>query len=396
VDRGAPPVRQDVDEAGSARREYPRVLGDAGGPSGGPLLVCLGGLHGNEPCGVLALQRVFARLAEDATGLAGRLIGLAGNRPALAAGERFLDEDLNRIWLPAALDPNAPEPANPSSELTELRGIASELEVLRASPNGRAFLLDLHSTSGGGASFTSLDDTLANRALAFELPVPHVLGLEEELAGTLVSWLNELGIPAIGFESGQHDDPGSVDRAEAAIWVSMETTGVVERGTREEVARALILLEQEHRDAPDVVEVLHRHAVESGDGFVMQPGYVNFQDVDEGELLARDAGGPLHAQRSAKILMPLYQGLGEDGYFLVRSVPAMWLALSARLRRLRADRLLHWLPGVRRDPDRPQTFVVDLRRARVLALQVFHLLGYRRVERNEHSLVMRRRDARPS
>lgn len=379
---------------GIQARDVPRVLGDTGPGERPRLLVVLGGLHGNEPCGVLALQRVFARLAQDRSALLGRLYGLAGNRQALAVGKRYLDDDLNRMWRPENLEASADLDADAPRELLELRDIARALEVLGSVPLEHARFLDVHSTSGGGSAFTSLDDTLANRELAFALPVPHVLGLEEELAGTLVSHLNERGHSAIGFESGQHEDPGSVERAEAAIWIAMEAAGVLARGERAEVDWAREALSRQHAGAPGVVEVIYRHPVALADAFHMSPGFVNFQYVNEGQVLARDRTGELRAGVAGMILMPLYQGQGDDGYFLVRPVRFVWLKLSAVLRRLRADRFLPWLPGVTRAEGRRNTYVVDLRRARVLALQFFHLLGYRRESRSREALIMRRRDPR--
>ncbi|MCP3918864.1 MAG: succinylglutamate desuccinylase/aspartoacylase family protein [bacterium] len=368
-----------------------RVLGDIGKRDGGPVLVCVGALHGNEPSGVLALQCVFEHLERDASGLRGRLIGLVGNRLALAAGERFLDADLNRIWRDGVLDGSS---RTQPREMEEVRELARELEVFSRPEHSRGFVLDLHSTSGGGSCFTTLDDTLANRSLAFAIPVPHVLGLEEELAGTLLSYVNELGVAGIGFEAGQHLDPQTERRAEAAVWIAMEATGVLARGKRAEVARAREFLTHEHAGFPDVVEVRHRHAIRAGDEFTMSPGFRNFQPVELSQLLARDRTGLVTSPIDGLILMPLYQGQGSDGYFIVRRVRGAWLKLSAALRRLRVDPLLSWLPGVQRSPDRSDTFVVDLRRARVLALQVFHLLGYKRIQRTEHSLIMRKRDAR--
>ncbi|MGH9464693.1 MAG: hypothetical protein ACRD0X_03540, partial [Thermoanaerobaculia bacterium] len=73
----------------------PRVLGDAGSAATGPTLLVVAGVHGNEPAGIVATERVFARLALGPA-LQGRLLGLAGNLGALAAGRRYLLEDLNR------------------------------------------------------------------------------------------------------------------------------------------------------------------------------------------------------------------------------------------------------------------------------------------------------------
>jgi hypothetical protein len=48
--------------------------------------------------------------------------------------------------------------------------------------------------------------------------------------------------------------------------------------------------------------------------------------------------------------MPLYQALGDDGFFLVRKVKRFWLTFSALLRKLKVGHYMHLLRGVRRDP----------------------------------------------
>jgi hypothetical protein len=87
----------------------------------------------------------------------------------------------------------------------------------------------------------------------------------------------------------------------------------------------------------------------------------------------------------------LYQSQGADGYFLMREFSTFWLTVSATLRYLRLDSVLHWLPGVARSPDSPHTLVINRRVARWLALQVFHLLGYRRRRMDGETLIMTRR-----
>ena len=50
------------------------------------------------------------------------------------------------------------------------------------------------------------------------------------------------------------------------------------------------------------------------------------------------------------------------------------------------------LPGVERHPERPSAFVVDRKIARWMALELFHLLGFRRVGAKGRFVVMGRRD----
>lgn len=374
----------------------PRVIGELRGPQEGATLLVSGSLHGNEPAGALALDRVFNRLeAAGLTKVRGRMVGLLGNRQALAKGRRFLQHDLNRFWVMDRIERLRGRTGPLEAEAEELRELDQEVERLLREGEGRpVYLLDLHTTSGQGPAFANLDDTLANRRFALHFPVPLVVGIEEELAGTFTNYLSERGVITLGFEAGQHDDPTSVDRAEAAIWIALEAAGILPRGSRPEAAEARRILATNRGDLPHVVEIRHRQAIRPGSGFVMQPGYRNFQAVEADELLAQDARGEIRADFSSRILMPLYQELGEEGFFLVRPVWKFWLDLSAGLRRRRVERYLHLLPGVKavpREPGQPERFTVDRRYARWLALELFHLLGFRRRRELGRYLMMIRR-----
>jgi len=360
------------------------------------MLVCMGGLHGNEPAGVFALRRVFQALVDRAHDMHGSFVALSGNGRSLARNERYIDADLNRIWTRERVTELRESREPRGSEEEELLDIDGVLAKIVPTARGPVSFIDLHSTSGGGPSFSLLDDTLANRRLAFSLPVTHVLGLEEELSGTFLGFLNDQGYAATGYECGQHSDPASIDRAEAAVWVLLEGAGVLPPGAFAEVAAARAYLTAESASLPDVVEVRYRHHISPGDAFVMRPGFANFQAVSQGEGLADSALGEISAWLPGMILMPLYQSKGEDGFFIVRSVHLFWLWLSMIMRRLRAERFMHRLPGVCKDPEHPGQLLVDTGRARWLALQLFHLLGFRRRRGRNRTLRMSRRVDTPS
>lgn len=379
---------------------WPRCLGRAVGRAAAtsPVLFVTGGMHGNEPAGVLALRQVFRSLAADDTGLLGEVVGFTGNRKALRRGVRFLRHDLNRCWTPDRVEAVRLTTGPLEAEDDEMQALEREIRaVLERAPRGGAFALDLHTTSGPGPSFAILDDTLPNREFAMDVPVPLVVGIEEELAGTVTHHLHDEGFRVFGFEAGQHDDATSVDRAAAAVWLAMEIAGVLEKDVRPEVSEARELLERTTGELPHVVEVRYRHPVAPTDDFQMRTDrgdgekFKNFDPVQAGQILARDKRGPIHAPENGMVLMPLYQLQGEDGFFLVRPLRPAWLRLSARLRRMNAERLLPWLPGVERHPELEDTFVVDRRWARFLARELFHLLGYRRRGPMGRFLIMTRR-----
>ena len=99
----------------SAAPRVGRELGtwDDGRP--GPTLLVMAGVHGNEPAGVLAVQRVLGHLQERELPIDGRIVAFAGNLGALAAGQRFLARDLNRGWGEAAIAVLAARPAEQRS-----------------------------------------------------------------------------------------------------------------------------------------------------------------------------------------------------------------------------------------------------------------------------------------
>jgi hypothetical protein len=89
--------------------------------------------------------------------------------------------------------------------------------------------------------------------------------------------------------------------------------------------------------------------------------------------------------------MPLYQTQGEDGYFLMREFSGLWLKLSAILRLLHFDSMLRLLPGVKHSSEDPNTLIINRRIARWFALQVAHLVGFRKRRLDGETLIVTRR-----
>ena len=373
--------------------EEERLIGWVRGRDSGPMLLCIGGLHGNEGAGVAALEDVVERLESRASAMRGDFVALRGNVRALRAGKRFLRYDLNRAWGvggPLHTDMGATQGGEEDAEVVELLEV---LERVRSAARGHLYLLDLHTTSGGGGAFTTVGDSLDNRAFASAVPVPLVLGLEELVEGTLVGRLSEEGWTTAVFECGQHTEPEARTRAAAAIWILVRQAGLLEPAAVPEADAGHEALSREYGRLPKFLEMRYRHPVHEGDGYRTLPGLLNFQTVARGDVLGEDRAGQVTAPETGRILMPLYQEQGEDGFFVVREFSRMWLSVSKALRRLGVARVVHWLPGVSRDPAVPGALVANRRVARWFALELFHLLGYRRhlEERNRLVVVQRRR-----
>src|SRR6185503_11445889 len=140
----------------------PRVLGvhPSRGPRRGTLLLVVGGLHGNEPAGVRAIRTVFAEIEHRGLEVTGRIVGLVGNARALAQGKRFLATDLNRLWTDERLAGlRASDDPVRDSETLEQCALMEAFDEHMPGEWDRIVLLDLHSTSAGGAPFTIISDT---------------------------------------------------------------------------------------------------------------------------------------------------------------------------------------------------------------------------------------------
>ena len=370
-----------------------RILARLVGQSAGPTLVAVTGIHGNEPAGLAAAERIVAWLERERPELSGELVFLAGNLQALERKQRFIDVDLNRQWTPAKLAELAAGTAADGApvERFEQRALLAALREAAERARGPLHFIDLHTSSATGPPFLTVGDTLRNRRFARSIPLPLILGLEEQVDGALLELLNNYGFVTLGVEAGRHDDPRSIDCHEAVLWLALVATGLLSAAHAPELEPYRARLREASRNVPPVIEVWHRHPIADTDRFRMREGFVNFMPIRRGELLADDRRGSVRAPADGLILFPLYQGQGEDGFFLARAVHPFWLSVSALLRKLRGDVLVRYLPGVRTDPTDSAVLIVDTRVARLVPLEIFHLLGFRKVRQVGASLVVSRR-----
>jgi hypothetical protein len=358
-----------------------RVIGQYGSGDG-PVVVVIAGVHGNEPAGVYAILDLLDSLNETSPDFCGKVIGLAGNLAALKNNVRYIDRDLNRMWIrenvEAAYDPALLNESQPRcAELDEVRALYDVIKGIMANETGPFHFVDLHTTSSVSPPFIPFDDTLSNRNFVEHFPVPGILGIEEFLPGTLLSYMTRYNVVAIGYEAGQHREPSSIGFHHAMLALCLEKAGCVARENFPVLAEHEETLRKRAEGLQGFYEVRYRYAIEEGEGFRMLPGFTSFQPVSRMQPLAENNQGSIKAQENGRIFMPLYQAQGNDGYFLIRPIARFWLKLSKVLRRWRAERVLTWLPGVRRLQDEQNTVTVNTRIAKFKVREFLHLLGYR-------------------
>ena len=277
------------------------LVGDHGDSAAGPTLVVVAGLHGNERAALEALESLHRRLARRGGGMAGRVVLMVGNRGALAAGRRFLDTDLNRIWT----DPQSLEGVGREAE--ERRELGAAFDHIAEAACGPPHCLDLHTSSAPSPPFVvGLEG--ASRLLAEAVGAPVVLGFDRFLDGMMISALAAEGWRAAAFEvgEGRHDGARVLARGAASV---MAWLGLPGEGTagRESLAEGEV--------SPEL-EVVYRHAIPPGAHFEMRPGWSTFDAVAADQLLAHQDGAPVRAPLAGRLLLPRYQDHGADGFFI--------------------------------------------------------------------------------
>ncbi|MEZ5931127.1 MAG: succinylglutamate desuccinylase/aspartoacylase family protein [Alphaproteobacteria bacterium] len=168
----------------------------------GPHVMISAVVHGNEPCGAVALDWLFRN---DVRPVRGKLSLGFMNIAAYQAFDRenptatrWIDEDFNRLWDLSTLDGD-----RQSSELTRAREVRPWMETVD-------MLLDLHSMQRCQTPLMISGPLDKGRALARQLGTPaHIVSDPGHAAGKRMRDFEGFGDPASAknatlFEAGQH------------------------------------------------------------------------------------------------------------------------------------------------------------------------------------------------
>jgi len=353
---------------------FKRIIAKIEGKSSGPNIVFFAGIHGNEGAGVQALRETLLKIEHE--NVRGTIYGIAGNLKALSLNLRYIDSDLNRLWTIDNLN-NISQKEIFNAEEEELIELSNVLKEILESNQEPFYFIDLHTTSSKTLPFITINDSMINRKFSKQFPVPIVLGIEEYLNGPVLSYINQLGYVSLGFESGQHEDPEAISNAKAFIYLTLFYSGCIEKHNIQNLNIYYKLLQSASRKISDIFEVIYLHKIEDGDSFKMLNRLDSFQKIKKGTKIAISNNTVIKSKFNAKIFMPLYQKIGQEGFFIIKKIHPFILRLSSALRKFRIDSILVLLPGISWENKQKHVLLVNLKTARFLAKEFFHLFGYR-------------------
>lgn len=218
--------------------------------AGSPRVAIVGGIHGDEPAG----EAIVEQLIDDLTVDDGTVQLLLANEPALDAGKRYTETDLNRTF-----------PGDPDGDAYETV-LADRLVTLL---EGADAILALHTSQSAPPPFAIYSEmTDSVRRTVSGMPVEYVVDAGSLRSTTLDSVLDH----TVSIEAGKQGSQQAVEFGRKCARAFLRAHGVLQDqqptfGTKQRVAA--------HEEVPKGGGVPHVY-------------YQNFQPIPQGEVFARD------------------------------------------------------------------------------------------------------------
>lgn len=253
---------------------------------GGPCVVIIGSLHGNERVGKKVIDQLLAELPKNK--IYGEIFLILGNPKAYSKNVRFIDSDLNRLFGPSFKTLKAKKALN----YEEKRALAIAPILKKAD-----YLLDIHSTIEPSVPFVYIENTKKHRDLAKIFKTKHIISpvkgfKPKTLSSSTDNFVDKNKGIGLTYESGWNKD-------------AFRTKEVLLKTKRflKMVGCSFLNL----KTSSDQSEVKHlfiyKELAAQTEQFTFVKDFKNFDKVDSGELIAEN-GGPIVVDRDSFIIFP--------------------------------------------------------------------------------------------
>ncbi len=194
------------------------------GEPGGPSILFTGRVHGNEPCGEIALKRLVDNIENGSIQIKKGMLTLMPccNPKAMELNKRFIDVNLNRIM---------------SADLVETYVGSYESEIapiIMECIDNHDYFVDVHSfTENMQPVVICIDDRNKQSQKMAEICGVKRIELDSPIitkpgSQMTIHYARHHNKPSILIEAGQHDDPQSVEVAYQAIVNILIHLGMIE------------------------------------------------------------------------------------------------------------------------------------------------------------------------
>lgn len=255
----------------------------------GPRAVVFAAVHGDEPCGVIAFERIIPSL-ELARGSATFVIA---NPRALAEKRRFTEANLNRLFRS---DAELDDAKRASYEYARSRELMPLLEKADA-------LLDIHSSESPKADpFIVCGE--ASRKIAERMPFPIISwgwDTPQVEPGGTDDFMERMGKIGICIECGFDTAASTADKAEESVRRFLALMGLTDESVPE-------------RDGTQkALRAVYAHIAK--ENFVPSALVPDFEPVEKGTLIGTDGTTEMRAPKDGYLIfVRAREGAGQEAY----------------------------------------------------------------------------------
>lgn len=243
------------------------------GKEGGATSMVLVGVHGDETCGVEVLRELLPSLEIDK----GRVFIGYGNPPAIAAKKRFLEKNLNRMFV--SDDKLSPEDVR-SYEYKRAQYLKPYLEKADA-------VLDIHSNPWKEKQTFAICEANATDIAQFLPTNLLVSGFDAVEPGGVDYYMNSIGKIGVCFECGYLDDEHSRRAAREAIVAFLKARGHIQNDLIQQLQSR--------------VHIFYK-GFSKTNSFKLARPFLNFERIAQGEVIGKDGAEVLVAPKDSVIL----------------------------------------------------------------------------------------------
>jgi len=266
----------------------------------GPVVVLMGGTHGDEVCGIEGIK-FFMEFFETNPIQKGELYLIINNYKAAELNRRGVDHDINRLFLEELNDNIKGSFEHRRTE--ELKPILEKAD----------YLLDLHSTSNPSTSFSvALNKTPAHSEILNCLPVEFPsYGWGNKIPGTTMAWVDTHGGVGVAIEAGWLADPKTTKITIDCSKAFLDHLGVFS------------FTNYTKPSFKQYLQVLDNYLVNDAQSFEYTQEFDNFDRIKPGQLIAIDSKGEYRAGEQEDLVMifptvleKIWAGLMSEAFLL--------------------------------------------------------------------------------
>ncbi len=258
------------------------------GQKDGTRSIILVGVHGNEKCGIEALNKILPNLKIER----GTVFIGYGNPRAIDMNKRFIETNLNRMFN---LDEQLTENEKNSYEYSRAQFLKNYLDQSN-------ILLDIHASNTPTSKPFIICEANAKGVIEY-LPVNRIVsGFDQIEPGGTDYYMNSIGKIGICIECGFLGDPSSIDIAEKSIYAFLKS--------RNHLVNNLTSEKQSYLSMYDLYKT-------KTNKFILTKEFEDFEEIKKGEVIGFDGDQEIKAEKDAVILFARNrEKVGEEAFLL--------------------------------------------------------------------------------